>query len=58
MRKKLTIAFIAVFLILGVVLATGAFAKDNEPTPKEMANRIENAIKEVLGDDVRNRPKQ
>ena len=41
MRKKLTIAFIAVFLILGVVFAAGAFAKDNEPTPKEMANRIE-----------------
>ena len=53
MRKKLTIAFIAVFLILGVIFATGVFAKDNEPTPKEMANRIENAIKEVLGDDVK-----
>ena len=53
MKKKLTIIFIAVFLILGVVFAIGAFAKDNEPTPKEMANRIENAIKEVLGDDVK-----
>ena len=53
MKKKLTIIFIAVFLILGVVFATGVFAQDNEPTPKEMANRIENAIKEVLGDDVK-----
>ena len=53
MRKKLTIALIALFLILGVVFAAGAFAKDNEPTPKEMANQIENAIKEVLGDDYK-----
>lgn len=53
MRKKLTIAFIAVFLILGVVFAAGAFAKEKEVTPSEMANRIENAIKEVLGDDVK-----
>ena len=52
MRKKLTIAFIAVFLILGVIFAAGAFAKENEVTPSEMAERIENAIKEVLGDDV------
>ena len=53
MRKKLTIALIAVFLILGVVFATGAFAKENEVTPSEMAERIESAIKEVLGDDVK-----
>ena len=53
MRKKLTIAFIAVFLILGVVFAAGAFAKEKEVTPSEMAERIENAIKEVLGDDVK-----
>ena len=53
MRKKLTIAFIAVFLILGVVFAAGAFAKEKEVTPSEMADRIENAIKEVLGDDVK-----
>lgn len=53
MRKKLTIAFIAVFLILGVIFAAGAFAKENEVTPSEMAERIENAIKEVLGDDVK-----
>ena len=57
MRKKLTIAFIAVFLILGVIFAAGTFAKENEVTPSEMAERIENAIKEVLGDDVKNRPK-
>ena len=53
MRKKLTIAFIAVFLILGVVFAAGAFAKEKEVTPSEMADRIENAIKDVLGDDVK-----
>ena len=53
MRKKLTIAFIAVFLILGVIFAAGTFAKENEVTPSEMAERIENAIKEVLGDDVK-----
>ena len=53
MRKKLTIAFIAVFLILGVVFAAGAFAKEKEVKPSEMADRIENAIKEVLGDDVK-----
>ena len=53
MKKKLTIIFIAVFLILGVVFAAGAFAKEKEVTPSEMANRIENAIKEVLGDDVK-----
>ena len=52
MRKKLTIVLIAVFLILGVVFATGAFAKEKEVTPSEMAERIENAIKDVLGDDV------
>ena len=53
MRKKLTIVFIAVFLILGVVFATGALAKENDATPSEMVERIENAIKEVLGDDVK-----
>lgn len=53
MRKKLTIVLIAVFLILGVVFATGAFAKENEVTPSEMAEQIENAIKEILGDDVK-----
>lgn len=34
-------------------LAAGAFAKENEVTSSEMAERIENAIKEVLGDDVK-----
>ena len=53
MKKKITIALIAVFLILGVVFATGALAKEKEVTPKEIADRIENAIKEVLGDDVK-----
>ena len=53
MKKKITIALIAVFLILGVVFAAGAFAKEKEVTPSEMADRIENAIKEVLGDDVK-----
>ena len=53
MRKKLTIVFIAVFLILGVVFATGALARENDGTPSEMVERIENAIKEVLGDDVK-----
>ena len=33
--------------------AAGAFAKENEVTSSEMAERIENAIKEVLGDDVK-----
>ena len=53
MRKKITIVVIAVFFILGVVFATGALAKEKEVTPSEMADRIENAIKEVLGDDVK-----
>lgn len=53
MKKKLTISLIVVFLILGVIFATGAFAKDDEVTPSEMAERIENAVKEVLGDDMK-----
>ena len=53
MKKKLTIVLIAVFLILGVLFAIGAFAKEKEATPSEMAERIENAIKDVLGDDVK-----
>lgn len=53
MKKKLTITLIAVFLILGVIFAIGAFAKDDEVTPSEMADRIENAVKEVLGDDMK-----
>lgn len=53
MKKKLVILFVAVFLILGVVFAFGAMAKENEDTPRDMANRIEAAIKNVLGDDVK-----
>ena len=53
MKKKITIAIIAAFLILGVVFATGALAKEEDVTPREMASRIENAIKEVLGDDYK-----
>jgi len=53
MKKIVTISLIAVFLILGVIFAVGAFAKENEDTPRDMANRIEAAIKDVLGDDVK-----
>ena len=53
MKKKLVLVFVAVFLILGVVFAFGAMAKENEDTPRDMANRIEAAIKNVLGDDVK-----
>ena len=53
MKKIVTISLIAVFLILGVIFAVGTFAKENEDTPRDMANRIEAAIKDVLGDDVK-----
>ena len=53
MKKIVTISLIAVFLILGVIFAVGSFAKENENTPSDMANRIEAAIKDVLGDDVK-----
>ena len=53
MKKKLTVLLIAVFVILGVIFAIGAFAKESEDTPRDMANRIEAAIKNVLGDDVK-----
>lgn len=53
MKKKLTISLIVVFLILGVIFAVGAMAKESEDTPRDMANRIEAAIKDVLGDDVK-----
>lgn len=49
MKKKLTITLIAVFLILGVIFAIGAFAKDDEVTPSEMADRIEMRSKKFLG---------
>ena len=52
MKKKITIVLIAVVLLLGVVFATGALEKE-EISSREMANRVENAIKEVLGDDVK-----
>ena len=52
MKKKITIALIAVFLMLGAVFAISAFAKD-DVTPQEMASRIENAIQEVLGDEYK-----
>lgn len=52
MKKKIMIVLIAVVLLLGVVFASGALAKE-EITPREMATRVENAIKEVLGDDVK-----
>ena len=54
MKKKIfIIAFVAVFLVLGTVFAIGAMAKDDGVTPQEMADRIENAIKEVLGDEYK-----
>lgn len=53
MKKIVTISLIAVFLILGVIFAVGSFAKEKEDTPSDMANRIEAAIKDVLGDDVK-----
>ena len=53
MKKKLLISMIAVFLIFGVIFAVGAMAKESEDTSSDMANRIEAAIKEVLGDDVK-----
>ena len=53
MKKIVTISLIAVFLILGVIFAVGSFAKENEDTPSDMANRIEAAIKDVLGDNVK-----
>ena len=53
MKKKLTVLLIAVFVILGVISTIGAFAKESEDTPRDMASRIEAAIKNVLGDDVK-----
>ena len=53
MKKKITIVLIAVFLILGVVFAAGALAKEKEDTPRDMINKFESAVKEVLGDDVK-----
>ena len=55
MKKKLTISLIVVFLFLGVIFAIGTFAKESDDTPRNMANRIEAAIKDVLGEDVKKR---
>lgn len=53
MRKKITIVLIAVFLLLGVVFATGALASESENNPRDMINKFEAAVKEVLGDDYK-----
>ena len=52
-KENIYYAFVAVFLVLGTVFAIGAMAKDDGVTPQEMADRIENAIKEVLGDEYK-----
>lgn len=51
MKKKLTISLIALFLILGVIFAIGALASESEDNPRDMINKFEAAVKEVLGDD-------
>ena len=53
MKKKLMISLIAVILVLGVAFAIGALVKENKDTLQDMIIRIESAIKEVLGDDVK-----
>lgn len=53
MKKKLTISLIAVFLILGVIFAIGALASKSEDNPRDMINKFEAAVKEVLGDDYK-----
>lgn len=53
MKKKLIISLIAAILIFGVVFAFGAMEKENEGSPTDMKNRIEAAIKEVLGDEYK-----
>ncbi|MBS6408412.1 hypothetical protein DWZ62_11230 [Ruminococcus sp. AF34-12] len=53
MKKKLIISLIAVILVLGVAFAIGALVKENKDTLQDMIIRIESAIKEVLGDDVK-----
>lgn len=58
MKKKLIISLIAVILVLGVAFAIGALVKENKDTLQDMIIRIESAIKEVLGDDVKSRQKQ
>lgn len=53
MKKKLTISLIVVFLILGVIFAVGALASESEDNPRDMINKFEAAVKEVLGDDYK-----
>ena len=53
MKKKLIISLIAVILVLGVAFAIGALVKENKDTLQDMIIRIESAIKEVLGYDVK-----
>ena len=53
MKKKLIILLIAVFLILGVVFAIGALASESKDNPRDMINKFEAAVKEVLGDDYK-----
>lgn len=53
MKKKLIISLFAVILVLGVAFAIGALVKENKDTLQDMIIRIESAIKEVLGDDVK-----
>ena len=53
MKKKLTISLIAVFLTLGVIFAIGALASESEDNPRDMINKFEAAVKEVLGDDYK-----
>lgn len=57
MKKKLIISLIAVIIVLGVAFAIGALVKEKD-TLQDMIIRIESAIKEVLGDDVKSRQKQ
>ena len=52
MKKKLIISLIAVIIVLGVAFAIGALVKEKD-TLQDMIIRIESAIKEVLGDDVK-----
>lgn len=53
MKKKLINLLIAVFLILGVVFAIGALASESKDNPRDMINKFEAAVKEVLGDDYK-----
>lgn len=52
MKKKITIILIAVFLLLGTIFGIGAFASE-EDNPRDMIDRFEAAVKEVLGDDYK-----